>query len=249
MTYPGGKGGSGVWQRIINQMPPHKTYVEAFLGGGSVLLAKRPAVASIGIDADAAVIEAWRSSPATTPNMTLVHGDGIAYLDANHTWSEDVLCYLDPPYLMSTRRQHRQIYRCELSDKDHERLLRVIKRMSCMVILSGYWSEMYSDALKNWRTDTFMTRTRGGALAEEWLWMNFDPPFALHDYRYLGENFRERERIKRKITRWKDRLIHMEPLEQHAIMAAISEINLSRTDENSVVRATSEPTWLTSPQL
>jgi site-specific DNA-adenine methylase len=85
MTYPGGKGGSGVWQRIINQMPPHKTYVEAFLGGGSVLLAKRPAVASIGIDADAAVIEAWRSSPATTPNMTLVHGDGIAYLDANHT--------------------------------------------------------------------------------------------------------------------------------------------------------------------
>jgi DNA adenine methylase len=29
---------------------------------------------------------------------------------------------------------------------------------------------------------------------------------ALHDYRYLGEDFRERERIKRKKQRWTDRL-------------------------------------------
>jgi len=108
---------------------------------------------------------------------------------------------------------------------------------------------MYSDALQNWRTDTFTTRTRGGALAEEWLWMNFDPPFALHDYRYLGENFRERERIKRKITRWKERLIHMEPLEQHAIMAAISEIKGYRIAENSVVITTPEPAMPTFPQL
>ena len=32
MTYPGGKNGAGIYQRIINHMPPHETYIEAFLG-------------------------------------------------------------------------------------------------------------------------------------------------------------------------------------------------------------------------
>jgi hypothetical protein len=34
MTYPGGKGGAGVYQMIINQIPPHRVYIEPFLGGG-----------------------------------------------------------------------------------------------------------------------------------------------------------------------------------------------------------------------
>ena len=41
MTYPGGKNGAGIYQRIINHMPPHKTYIEAFLGSGAVLRNKR----------------------------------------------------------------------------------------------------------------------------------------------------------------------------------------------------------------
>jgi hypothetical protein len=31
MSYPGGKGGSGVYQTIINQQPPHEVYIEPFL--------------------------------------------------------------------------------------------------------------------------------------------------------------------------------------------------------------------------
>ena len=31
----------------------------------------------------------------------------------------------------------------------------------------------------------------------EYLWCNYPAPMALHDYRYLGKDFRERERIKR----------------------------------------------------
>ena len=61
-------------------------------------------------------------------------------------------------------------------------------------------------------------------MATEWLWMNYPEPLELYDYRYLGKNFRERERIHRKIERWKNRLIAMDSLERHAIMAAIDEI-------------------------
>jgi len=33
MGYAGGKGRDGVYQAIINQMPPHGVYIEPFLGG------------------------------------------------------------------------------------------------------------------------------------------------------------------------------------------------------------------------
>jgi len=46
----------------------------------------------------------------------------------------------------------------------------------------------------------------------------------LHDYRYLGRGFRERERIKRKKQRWMERLVRMPRLERCAILAAASTI-------------------------
>ena len=42
MGYPGGKAGAGVYQTIINLMPPHDVYIEPFLGGGAVMRLKRP---------------------------------------------------------------------------------------------------------------------------------------------------------------------------------------------------------------
>lgn len=224
MSYPGGKNGSGVYQKIICQMPPHRVYVEPFLGGGAIMRLKRPAPCSIGIDADAAVIELFRMQPgSTTPNLTLVSGCGIEWL-ANTPVSDDTLVYLDPPYVMSSRSSQRQLYRYEISDDDHLRLLTIINRLTCMVMISGYYSEMYASALRQWRTIQFQTRTRGGRLATEWLWMNFAEPLELHDYQYLGDNFRERERIKRKRNRWRSRLETMDALERHAIMSAIADL-------------------------
>jgi hypothetical protein len=65
--------------------------------------------------------------------------------------------------------------------------------------------------------------TRGGRPATEWLWFNFEAPVALHDYRYLGRDFRERERIKRKKLRWTARLERMPALEKQALFSAIAE--------------------------
>jgi hypothetical protein len=65
--------------------------------------------------------------------------------------------------------------------------------------------------------------TRGGRLATEWVWMNYPHPLHLHDYRFLGEGFRERERIKRKKQRWVNRLHSMPILERRALLAAIEE--------------------------
>lgn len=43
-------------------------------------------------------------------------------------------------------------------------------------------------------------------------------------YRQLGENYRERERVARKVKRWRERLLAMKPTERAAIMAALASI-------------------------
>lgn len=52
--------------------------------------------------------------------------------------------------------------------------------------------------------------------------MNFKPPVALHDYRFLGENYRERERIKRKKGRWAAKIAKMDRQERLAIMDVLT---------------------------
>jgi hypothetical protein len=91
------------------------------------------------------------------------------------------------------------------------------------VVISGYWSSLYATMLEDWNKASFQTMTRGGRPATEWLWFNFPRPVELHDYRFLGQNFRERERIKRKKMRWTNRLRTMPVLERQALLLAIAE--------------------------
>lgn len=276
--YPGGKGGAGVAQTIINLMPPHEVYIEPFLGGGSVLLAKLPAVVNIGIDATRASLDQVREAciagnggfagslaglnerilpPEPTspdevsgsstntisdgrrrypsPNsagsagtirlgdgssLELRHGCAIAYLETRR-WGTGELVYCDPPYVRSTR-SGRELYgENEMTDDAHQRLLRCILEIPAMVMISGYESDLYKEALAGWNVVTFQSMTRGGYPKTEWLWFNFPRPTALHDYRYLGSNFRERERIKRKKQRWTARLSGMPLLERQALLSAM----------------------------
>lgn len=236
-SYPGGKSGAGVYQSIINLMPPHETYIEAFLGGGAILRLKRPALRNIGIDLDPEPIESFKStaSPFLTngsrASLKLIEGDAIELLRAWRWRGLDykrTLVYADPPYLMSARRQHRPLYRCELSSEDeHLKLLQVLTDLPCMVMLSGYRSKLYDSALAHWRRAEFQTTDRGGNRRIECVWMNFAEPLELHDYRFLGRGFRERERIKRKRARWRARLERMPSLERHALMATIDELRSS----------------------
>lgn len=221
-TYTGGKGGPGVYQSIINQMPPHRVYIEAFLGAGSVLRNKRPAASSNGIERDGDVLEKFWKTSNGVPNLYLVQANAIGFLVMQH-WHGDELVYCDPPYVMETRRDQRGYYGYELSDDDHRELLHVLRGLTVPVLISGYWSQLYSDMLHDWRSITFTTGTRGGGRATEWLWMNYPEPVELHDYRYLGQNFREREKITRQRRRWAARLARMNTLQRRALLWAMQE--------------------------
>jgi len=145
--------------------------------------------------------------------------DALPFLQ-NHTFGPSDLIYCDPPYLHSTRASAK-IYRHEMTDLQHWKLLTILQDLPCMVMISGYWSELYAHRLAAWHATSYQAMTRGGTPRQEWLWCNFPRPLKLHDYTYTGANFRQRERIKRKINRWVNRLAKLPETERRAILARI----------------------------
>ncbi|MEN6440918.1 MAG: DNA adenine methylase [Syntrophobacter sp.] len=221
MNYEGGKGGSGVYQQIINLMPVHDVYIETHLGGGNILLRKRPARSTIAIEIDPGSLKAFRESCNLASAVTFINGDYLEYL-RGYRWTGRELVYSDPPYLLSTRRTQKPRYTFEYTEEDHRELLSTLLEVPAFVMISGYDSPLYNAMLPGWHTHTFTAATRRG-LATEKLWMNFDPGKVLkHDYTYAGGNFRERERIKRKARRWVSNLAVLPEGERNFILQEIS---------------------------
>lgn len=223
--YPGAKGGAGVYQAIVNAMPPHRTYVEAFVGSGQILLRKKPAASTIVIDADPRVAARWSTIASRGVQvLTVIHGDCRSLIpELGDALDRSTLLYCDPPYVRSTRRSGAAIYRHEFTDDDHVELLALLKRLPCMVMLSGYRSPLYDRELATWRRIDYRACTRRGPVIES-LWCNFPEPAELHEYTHLGANFRERERIKRKKERWRRRLAAMPELERRAVLDVLLEL-------------------------
>ena len=219
MNFSGGKGGT--YQKYINLMPPHEVYMESHLGGGAIMRYKRKAKRSIGIEIDPEVIGIWTNTNQI--DFELIHGDAITFLK-KYPFTGKELIYCDPPYLRETRKKYYPIYKYEYSLAQHIELLEVIKSIPCMVMISGYESQLYMESLNNWHTYSFQAATHHG-MATEWIWMNYPPPVQLHDYRYLGDNFREREKIKRKTKRWATRYKSMPVLERQALLSALQAVN------------------------
>jgi hypothetical protein len=152
------------------------------------------------------------------PRFRFLRGDALTFLQS-YPFAPDDLIYCDPPYLLETLAS-RPRYRHNFSDEQHAELLASIGDLPCRVMISGYWSEMYADVLRRWNSIHFEAMTRGG-MATEWLWFNFDPPVALHDYRYLGETAHQRQDLKRQIASWTGKLERMPALKKQALLAAI----------------------------
>ncbi len=88
------------------------------------------------------------------------------------------LFYVDPPYVHSARSPKRTRtapsngYTHELNDADHVRLLTQLARMRGMVVLSGYATPLYDQALEGWRRIELQTLADGARPRTEVLWLN-----------------------------------------------------------------------------
>lgn len=223
MSYLGSKAASGVYQKIIAEMPPHDTYIETHLGGGAVMLRKPPAMCNIGIDIDGQTLEDF-ARQHNRLYIDLVRADAVDYLNHYDFYRAGrVLIYVDPPYMPETRTS-RARYRYEYSVADHERLLSCLVSLprNVSVILSGYPSQLYDERLTGWRSKEFQAMTRGGVRTEK-IWMNY-PEGQAYSHAFAGKDYNDRARIKRKVARWRDKFAALPPAERLAIMTALCEV-------------------------
>jgi len=98
--------------------------------------------------------------------------DLIARLDCKGS-----LTYCDPPYVQSTRTAT-NIYRYEMSDNDHRILLETLRGCVGKVMISGYRSSLYDDALAGWTRHDFSIANHAGQgkiknRRCESVWVNF----------------------------------------------------------------------------
>jgi site-specific DNA-adenine methylase len=230
-TYNGGKEGDGTYQKIISIMPPHDIYCELFLGNGAIQRKKKPAKYSILMDLDRAVINRWnemyKNDGADRNAINLVTADAIQFLQNFRVTSTifknmgiRVLIYLDPPYPMDSRSTKRDRYFCEMTDDQHRMLMLAVQNFPANIVISSYPNPIYAEALSDWSTFTFTASTRGG-IATEQVWYNYPQPTELHDYRYIGADYRERELIAGRIARNTAKFNRMNPIERAAILESI----------------------------
>lgn len=248
----GTKGGSGVWQRIISEMPEHQVYIEPFWGRGTIAKKKKPAL-TIGVDRDPAAVESGRvlgalmflgdgvqwvkdyfrlPGPAAGSSVarSSVASNGVARAKPKKAAPAAACTFGGIPWPMHFVYFDPPYlgchghYRHELTEAAHADLCRVFLALPCPAAISGYWTELYETMLKGCRRIDIPTVNRRGKRVTEILWMNYPPPRRYHDTRYVGADRRVRERIRRRVKNWQENLGDMGPAERQAVWEACDDV-------------------------
>jgi hypothetical protein len=234
-TYPGGKGGDGVYQTLIRHIPPHDVFISGFLGNCAVMRNKLPANVNIGVDVHEDVIQAWSEKRSTlfqadsvfstAVQLDLFHADFFDFLTRYfQAWNySDCFVFLDPPYLKDTRRDSvSDLYMHEFTESQHRQLLSACLSMRSMVMICCYDNPLYADVLSKWNKVDYTGRTRHGSVTET-IYMNYPLTGELHDYRYCGKDYIDRQRISRKVNRHVEKLKRLPIAERNAILNALAD--------------------------
>lgn len=217
--FVGAKNAPGTYHRIINLIPPCAVFLEPFAGTAAITRLMRPVRETILIDKINR--PELRELARKRAGVRFLHADGIAFVKT-YKFRGGEMIYADPPYLLAARNQRgRAYYTEEMTDADHERLLKLLRAIPCRVLLSGYRSPLYDDLLCDWQRLEFEVMTRGGTMAKEVLWWNYPRPVTLHDYRLVGDDWKHRANLRRKIKRAVADLASMPAIERNAMFSAM----------------------------
>lgn len=229
--YFGGKNGSGTYQQIINKITPHSVYVEPFVGSGAIYRHKLASSISVLCDRlsvpDSSIKNSIRPGDVyiscdTVKSISLI----VQLFNFIHLNFAPVFMYCDPPYPLSSRKDSRARYQFELDEPGHIALLVGLGSAKFNVAISTYPNPLYSDYLIGWNLLKYRSITRSGT-ALEYLYMNYPEPKVLHDYRFIGDDFRERERIGRAHSNMVSKLSKLPPLELASLFHSLTAAGIN----------------------
>ena len=120
---------------------------------------------------------AWDKLPETLllaadrlKNAQIENYDAIRLIESVRGGNTFIYC--DPPYLEGTRKKY--LYNHEMEDDAHERLLDVLVKSDCKIMISGYENELYNKRLKGWRKESKNTTAECSVKRTEVIWMNYE---------------------------------------------------------------------------
>lgn len=127
---------------------------------------------------------AWRSMPSIVMQVAeRMRGVLIECKDAIEVMREydsaTTLHYVDPPYLMSTRRRPRSTYVNERTTGDeqlHADLATFLRTLRGYVLLSGYENEIYREILHDWHSVSQAHMAEKARPTVEMLWISPNTP-------------------------------------------------------------------------
>ncbi len=155
--------------------------VRSFMGFGSNATHRKSGFRSNSNRSGTTPARDWRAYPdALQVIIERLQGVTITSRDAVEVMlghdGPETLHYVDPPYVFATRSDGAADYAHELTDDQHRGLLDTLAGLRGRVMLSGYPSDIYDDALKGWLRIERKHLADGARERTEVLWMNFEPP-------------------------------------------------------------------------
>jgi len=84
-------------------------------------------------------------------------------------------------------------------------------------MFSHYPNELYDEELAGWQTFDFWSTTRKGQALER-IYFNYELTDQLHDYSYIGNDFREREALSRIKKNFIRKLKRLDPQLRNSIL-------------------------------
>lgn len=223
LNYTGNKKVEGLYQQIINLIPPHAWYGSPFAGSDAVFRYKRPSDYSKLNDIDINVYNAWEKFYGKNLSVGFENSCAFDFLKKHQYAQELSFMYCDPPYLESSTASQIQLYDHSLTLQEHKKFLSMVRKVKYNCMISHYPCAVYDTALKGWNWKDIPVCYHG-SLQIERLYYNYETPVKLHDYRFLGKDCWERQRIKRKIARHINKLMLLPAVERNAILNSLRTI-------------------------
>jgi DNA adenine methylase len=230
VSYYGGQNGSGHYQILINHIPKADVYVEAFLGHSGVLnnITLDPGSIVYGFDRDARVIKHWTS----LPKDRFIYGCSYNFVNCDYTAAKLILqlyqhkkvfIHFDPPYRMTSPKKY--LYDI-VTDADFTDFLKFVLSIagSCPVMVSHWQDPLFDEYLcgtGGFLHIPFKTMSRRGQI-DNGIYINYHPAtIDLADKSFVGSNFTDRQRIKRKVERKVKNILSMPDRERQALLESL----------------------------
>jgi DNA adenine methylase len=128
----------------------------------------------------AMIIEASGRLKSKNNNLVQIENKNAIVLIEKYN-RENVLMYIDPPYVKNTR-GCKYIYKHDMADEDHIELCNILNSSLAKIIISGYENSIYENYLTNFNKTAMYSQDQTGKKRKEIVWRNFVTNQSLFEY-------------------------------------------------------------------